>query len=63
MNILLPILVLSVPVLAIVLLAVYGGKRLAGSCGAMNPDGKCSRCGAPPADAQRVAAQTGRGCP
>lgn len=60
-NILLPVLVLSVPVLAITLLAVLGGKKLAGSCGAMNPDGKCSRCGVSADDAQR-AAQAGRNC-
>lgn len=41
---LLPILVISVPVLAIAVLAM-GGRRLAGSCGGMNPDGSCSRCG------------------
>jgi len=43
-SILLPILVITVPVLAIALLAI-GGRRLAGSCGGMNPDGSCSRCG------------------
>jgi len=43
-TVLLPILVITVPVLAIVLLAV-GGRRLSGSCGGMNPDGSCQRCG------------------
>jgi hypothetical protein len=43
-SILLPILVFTVPVLAIVLLAV-GGRRLSGSCGGMSPDGSCQRCG------------------
>jgi hypothetical protein len=43
-NVLLPILVITVPVLAIVLLAV-GGRKLSGSCGGMNPDGSCQRCG------------------
>ncbi|MFO1031833.1 MAG: hypothetical protein U1F60_12190 [Planctomycetota bacterium] len=43
-TVLLPILVFSVPVLAIVLLAL-GGRRLSGSCGGMNKDGSCQRCG------------------
>ena len=43
-TVLLPILVFSVPVLAVVLLAL-GGRRLSGSCGGMNPDGSCQRCG------------------
>jgi len=43
-SFLLPILVFSVPVLAIVVLAV-GGRRLSGSCGGMSPDGNCQRCG------------------
>jgi hypothetical protein len=43
-TVLLPILVITIPVLAIVLLAV-GGRRLSGSCGGMNPDGSCQRCG------------------
>jgi hypothetical protein len=43
-NVLLPILVITVPVLAIALLAV-GGRKLSGSCGGMNPDGSCQRCG------------------
>jgi hypothetical protein len=41
---LLPILVITVPVLAIALLAL-GGRRLSGSCGGMNADGSCQRCG------------------
>lgn len=44
MSVLLPILVISIPVLAIVALAL-GGRRLSGSCGGMNPDGSCQRCG------------------
>lgn len=43
-SVLLPILVISVPVLAIVALAL-GGRRLSGSCGGMSPDGSCQRCG------------------
>ncbi|MFN7591326.1 MAG: hypothetical protein ACK501_19900 [Planctomycetota bacterium] len=43
-TVLLPILVFTVPVLAIVFLAL-GGRRLSGSCGGMNPDGSCQRCG------------------
>lgn len=43
-DFLLPILVFSVPVLAIVFLAM-AGKRLSGSCGGVGPDGNCSRCG------------------
>ena len=64
MNLLLPILVLTLPVLAIVLLAVYGGRRLSGSCGASGPDGKCGRCGAPGAEVDRLRAQGGgSSCP
>jgi len=37
-------------VLAIVLLAL-GGRRLSGSCGGMNPDGSCQRCGKTGGDA------------
>lgn len=43
-SFLLPVLVITVPVVAIALLAMKG-KSLAGSCGGMNPDGSCSRCG------------------
>ncbi len=43
-TVLLPILVFTVPVLAIVFLAL-GGRRLSGSCGGTNPDGSCKRCG------------------
>jgi hypothetical protein len=49
-TVLLPILVFTVPVLAIVLLAL-GGRRLSGSCGGMNPDGSCQRCGKTGGDA------------
>jgi hypothetical protein len=57
MSILLPIVVLSVPVLAIVVLAI-GGRRLSGSCGGMSPDGSCRRCGKASADPEPVG-----GCP
>jgi hypothetical protein len=40
------LLVFSVPILAIVVLAI-SGRRLSGSCGGMSPDGSCSRCGKP----------------
>ncbi|MCA8965759.1 MAG: hypothetical protein H6838_18425 [Planctomycetes bacterium] len=43
-SVLLPILVFTVPVLAIVFLAM-GGRRLSGSCGGLSADGSCSRCG------------------
>lgn len=43
-TVLLPILVFTIPVLAIVFLAL-GGRRLSGSCGGTNPDGSCKRCG------------------
>lgn len=43
-TVLLPILVFTVPILAIVFLAI-AGRRLAGSCGAMSADGSCQRCG------------------
>ncbi len=48
-NYLLPVLVFSVPVLAIVLLAM-SGRGLKGSCGGVGPDGSCSRCGKTAAD-------------
>lgn len=44
LSFLLPVLVITVPVAAIALLAL-NGKALSGSCGGMNPDGSCSRCG------------------
>jgi hypothetical protein len=44
---LLPILVLTVPVLAIVVLALAFGRRLGGSCGGVGADGRCTRCGKP----------------
>ena len=50
-NVLLPILVFTVPVLAIVLLAL-GGRRLSGSCGGVGPDGSCKRCGRTAADGE-----------
>lgn len=59
-NFLLPILVFSVPVLAVVFLAL-GGRRLSGSCGGTNPDGSCTRCGKPK-DAM-AANGDARGCP
>jgi hypothetical protein len=43
---LLPIVVCSVPVLAIVVFAL-AGRRLSGSCGGAGPDGSCTRCGKP----------------
>ena len=54
MSFLLPILVITVPVLAIVLLAV-GGRRLSGSCGGMSPDGSCQRCGKAAGDQEPAA--------
>lgn len=53
----LPVLILTVPVLAVVLLAVAFGRRLSGSCGGVGPDGRCSRCGRPAAE---MPAQEGR---
>jgi len=44
-NFLIPILVFTIPVIAIVLLALLG-RRLSGSCGGSG-DGSCSRCGRP----------------
>ncbi|MCA8975588.1 MAG: hypothetical protein KDC98_12770 [Planctomycetes bacterium] len=41
---LLPIFVFTIPVLAIVVLAI-GGRRLSGSCGGLSADGSCNRCG------------------
>jgi hypothetical protein len=43
-EILLPILVFTVPILAIVFLAL-SGRKLSGSCGGVGPDGRCARCG------------------
>ena len=48
-SFLLPILVITLPVLAIAVLATKG-MRLSGSCGGMNPDGSCQRCGKPVSD-------------
>lgn len=46
----LPVLILTVPVLAVVLLALAFGRRLSGSCGGVGADGRCSRCGKPAAE-------------
>ena len=43
-NLLLPILVFTVPVLAVVFLAL-SGRKLSGSCGGTDPNGRCNRCG------------------
>jgi hypothetical protein len=43
-SFLVPIVVFTVPVLAIVALAL-AGRRLSGSCGGVGPDGSCQRCG------------------
>ncbi|MBX3462292.1 MAG: hypothetical protein KF830_03920 [Planctomycetes bacterium] len=50
MTVLLPLIVFSVPVLAIVLFAL-AGRRLSGSCGGVGADGSCSRCGKPAGEA------------
>lgn len=46
-EILLPIVLFTVPVLLVVVLATAFGRRLRGSCGGVGPDGSCSRCGRP----------------
>ncbi len=46
-NILLPVLVFTAPVLLIVFLTVAFGRKLSGSCGGVDADGRCSRCGKP----------------
>jgi hypothetical protein len=58
-SVLLPILVFSVPVLAVVLLAM-GGRRLSGSCGGMNKDGSCQRCGKPPGEPEPAGSSCSR---
>lgn len=50
LDFLIPILVFSVPVMAVVVLALVTGKKLKGSCGGVSPDGKCSVCGKPAAE-------------
>jgi hypothetical protein len=42
---LLPILVLLVPVMAVVFLALRFDRKLAGSCGGVGADGRCTKCG------------------
>ena len=49
-QILLPIVLFTVPVLVIVLLATALGRRLSGSCGGVGADGSCTRCGKPAAE-------------
>ena len=49
-DLILPVLVMAVPVLAVVLLAVFFGRRLSGSCGGVGADGSCARCGKPAAE-------------
>ena len=53
-DILLPMLVFTVPVLLIVFLAVAFGRRLSGSCGGLDAGGKCSRCGKPAAEIPKL---------
>ena len=53
MDFLLPIVVLTVPVLAVVALATLFGRRLSGSCGGVGPDGSCTRCGKPSSEMPR----------
>lgn len=52
-QILLPIVLFTVPVLVIVLLAIAYGRRLSGSCGGVGGDGSCTRCGRPAAEMPR----------
>jgi len=47
---LLPILVFLLPVLAVVAVALFCGRRLSGSCGGVGADGTCARCGRPAAE-------------
>jgi hypothetical protein len=49
-EILVPILVFTLPVMAVVVFALVSGRRLKGSCGGASPDGSCSRCGKPAAE-------------
>jgi hypothetical protein len=58
---LLPILVFTVPVLAVVALAL-SGRKLSGSCGGVGPDGTCSRCGREAAEMPTRGRQDGA-CP
>jgi len=44
-DLLLSILVFTLPVLAIVGLAIFFNRRLSGSCGGVGPDGACTKCG------------------
>jgi hypothetical protein len=49
-ELLLPVLLVTAPVLLVVALAILFGRRLTGSCGGVGPDGSCSRCGKPAAE-------------
>lgn len=62
MTFLLPLLVVALPILAIVLLAVAGKRRLSGSCGGVGADGSCVRCGKPATDVDKLRAE-GQSCP
>ena len=61
---LLPILVFLLPVLAVVALALFFGRRLRGSCGAVGQDGTCVRCGKPAAEIPKLEERARSGtCP
>ena len=53
-DILLPVLVLTAPVLLIVFLALAFGRRLSGSCGGLDAEGRCARCGKPAAEIPKL---------
>lgn len=46
-SVLLPVLVFTIPVVAVVFLAL-SGRRLSGSCGGLSADGSCNTCGREP---------------
>ncbi|MCB9870499.1 MAG: hypothetical protein H6837_11630 [Planctomycetes bacterium] len=49
-EILVPVLIFVIPVMAVVVLTLVSGRRLQGSCGGVGPDGSCTRCGKPAAE-------------
>jgi hypothetical protein len=61
-QILLAIAGVTLPVMAIVLLAIYARRRLRGTCGTLGADGRCGACGRSPDEVEDMRSR-GESCP
>jgi hypothetical protein len=61
-QILLAIAGVTLPVMAIVLLAIYARQRLRGTCGTLGADGRCGACGRSPGEVEGMRSR-GESCP